>query len=286
MRQLVVADLHYSLGQWDWVARNAGQFDSVVIAGDLLDIASGVDRDAQIIVILKYLARISRSTPHLLVTSGNHDLEEPDASGDRSAQWLARARDAGVQVDGDSCALGDWLITLCPWWESEASRDAIAAQLRTDAARPKAHWMWIHHAPPYGARTSWNGHSDAGDQVLTAWIQEFQPDLVLSGHIHQAPFKAKGAWADRIGSTWVFNMGSYGASEPPFIILDLDLGRAEWISAAGREQLDLNLPRRPVTGPAWTEVEGGCPTPHPPSPGDPPAPRTGPSNPQDTSSSH
>ncbi len=242
MRQLIVADLHYSLRQWDWVVRNAGRFDAVIIAGDLLDITSPVDREAQIIVILKYLARIARSTPRLLVTSGNHDLDEPTPSGERTAGWLDQARASGVLVDGDSCMSGDCLISLCPWWESDASRQAIERQLARDASRPRRCWIWIHHAPPLGSRTSWNGHKDAGDAALTEWIHQFRPDLVLSGHIHQAPFQEGGSWVDRVDSTWVFNAGYYIAAEPPFMVLDLENRRVEWISAAGNEQIHLDQP--------------------------------------------
>ena len=37
MRLLAVADLHYSLPQFDWVLEVAPDFDVVVLAGDLLE---------------------------------------------------------------------------------------------------------------------------------------------------------------------------------------------------------------------------------------------------------
>ena len=43
MRWLLVADLHYSLPQYDWVMQVAGNFDVVIIAGDHLDTSSLVD---------------------------------------------------------------------------------------------------------------------------------------------------------------------------------------------------------------------------------------------------
>jgi hypothetical protein len=39
------------------------------------------------------------------------------------------------------------------------------------------------------------------------WISQHSPDIVVTGHIHQSPFVRDGSWADRIGSTWVFNTG-------------------------------------------------------------------------------
>ena len=55
MQILLVSDLHYTLKQLDWVSAVAGEFDLVVLAGDHLDIASIVEPDAQIAVVLEYL---------------------------------------------------------------------------------------------------------------------------------------------------------------------------------------------------------------------------------------
>lgn len=242
MRVLVVSDLHYSLRQWDWLVTHAGRFDAVVVAGDLLDLASAVDLDAQILVMLKYLTRVSGEAAHLLVTSGNHDLEEADGMAERTAGWLRQASAPGVRVDWEGCDLAGWRFTLCPWWEGPEGRERVAAQLEREAAHPKERWVWIHHAPPTGARISWTGKHDAGDEVLAGWIRKHRPDLVLCGHIHQAPFKAGGGWYDRVGSTWVVNTGHYLAPEPPYVVLETDPPSIEWNSAAGCERAELVWP--------------------------------------------
>src|SRR5260370_1189489 len=59
MRCLVVADLHYSLPQFDWLLSAAPNFDLVIFAGDALDIGSAVDFRAQIVVVKKYLSLLS-----------------------------------------------------------------------------------------------------------------------------------------------------------------------------------------------------------------------------------
>ena len=61
MRLLAVADLHYSLPQFDWVLEIAADFDVVVLAGDHLELASIVDRRAQSVVVRKYFMRRSAS---------------------------------------------------------------------------------------------------------------------------------------------------------------------------------------------------------------------------------
>ena len=73
MRILLVSDLHYSLKQLDWVVSVADDYDLVVPAGDHLDIRSYVEPDAQIVVVLEYLARIAAKTT-VAACSGNHDL--------------------------------------------------------------------------------------------------------------------------------------------------------------------------------------------------------------------
>ncbi|MDO9173230.1 MAG: metallophosphoesterase family protein, partial [Actinomycetota bacterium] len=89
-----MSDLHYSLRQFDWVVESAADFDLVVLAGDHLDISSSVSLDAQIVVVLRYLALIQESTM-VAVSSGNHDLTGPDDNDERAALWLAEARREG-----------------------------------------------------------------------------------------------------------------------------------------------------------------------------------------------
>src|ERR1700722_1331889 len=117
MKFLLVSDLHYALKQYDWTAAVAANFDVVVIAGDHLDIVSSVDGGVQIVVILKYLRRLMGRT-QLLVSSGNHDLDVRDDSGERIARWMNRVRQMGIPTDGDALTLrDDALVTICPWWD-------------------------------------------------------------------------------------------------------------------------------------------------------------------------
>ena len=55
MRALIVADLHYSLPQFDWLVDQAARFDLVVLAGDHLDLSSLVDGRAQTLIVQKYV---------------------------------------------------------------------------------------------------------------------------------------------------------------------------------------------------------------------------------------
>jgi len=185
----------------------------------------------------------------VVVSSGNHDLTGPDAHGEQSALWLAEARAAGVPTDGDSLSDGHTRVTICAWWDGPKGRAALDTQLSADAALRPESWMWVYHWPPLGSPTCWTGKRDYGDADLVGWITQHRPDIVLTGHVHESPFKPSGAWADRIGDTWVFNAGRQIGPVPAHIAIDLVAGSASWHSLLGTESLrlaDARAPRRTV----------------------------------------
>ena len=233
MKLLFVADLHYSLKQFDWLLAEAPKFDVVSIGGDLLDLWSRLDFGVQITVVEKYLHQLREKTL-LLVSSGNHDGDSRNEAGESVAQWLIEAKTEQLVVDNESVLVGEVLITVCPWWDGPLSRGQLEEFLARESTKPRRRWIWVHHAPSAGSPTSWTGKGDAGDECLRAWIERFQPDAVLSGHIHGAPFYEKGSWVDRIGTTWVFNPGWQIGPYPAHLRLDLNALTAEWISLEER----------------------------------------------------
>jgi Icc-related predicted phosphoesterase len=238
MRLLFVADLHYSLKQFDWLLANVANYDVTAIGGDLLDLSSALDPDVQIAIVEKYFALL-RDKTRLVVCSGNHDGDSRNAADESTAEWLRVARGDRFHVDGDGFYLGETRVTVCPWWDGQSSRGELEALLERESSLPRSRWVWIHHAPPKGARTSWTGRKFVGDEYLRAWIERFLPDIVLSGHVHNSPFYSDGSWIDRIGPTWVFNPGRQIGPEPTTITLDLTAMTAEWISIEGRSLRDL-----------------------------------------------
>jgi Icc-related predicted phosphoesterase len=248
MKILLVSDLHYTLKQLDWVHQVAGQFDMIVIAGDHLDISSVVDIEAQIVVILKYLDRIKAKT-RLLVSSGNHDLNAENASNEKVAAWMSRVRQLGVVADGETHEQDGRLFTVCPWWDGPVTRAEVDAQFAADApkAATKDEWLWIYHSPPDESPVSWAGSRHFGDTDIVDWIHRYEPAMVMTGHIHQSPFRKGGSWVDRIGPTWVFNTGRQIGPVPCHCIIDTDERKAMWFSLAGSEVVDLDKPlTRPV----------------------------------------
>lgn len=241
MKFLLVSDLHYTLKQFDWLDHVAPQFDLMVLAGDHLDISSSVTLDAQIVVVLQYLRRLKAKT-QLIVSSGNHDLNARNAEGEKVARWMSRVRQLGIPVDGESLVLDDTTFTICPWWDGPQARAGVDAQLARDAEYRSRRWVWIYHAPPEASPVSWAGTRHYGDADLVTWIHRHAPDMVLTGHIHQAPFRAGGSWFDKLEQTWVFNAGRQIGPVPTHVIFDTDAPSAAWFSLAGDEEIRLDEP--------------------------------------------
>ena len=257
LKILLVADLHYALPQFDWVLAEARHYDAVVIAGDLLDVGAIASPDAQIVAVLAYLERLANEVA-VVVCSGNHDLDRR-VEGENVAAWLEEARALRICTDGAAVALGDTLISACPWWDGPRTKAAIARQLERDAARLAseglARWIWAYHAPPDASPLSWGGARHHGDADLRRWIERHGPDIVCSGHVHNAPFVPGGAWADRVGATWCFNMGQQIGPVPSHIAIETDLGEALWFSIEGGQWRRLGPPHGPPEtlrkAPAW-----------------------------------
>jgi len=233
MQILLVGDLHYDLRQLDWVLAEADGFDLVVIVGDLLDISSAVALEAQVPVVLGYLERLASKPARIVVCSGNHDLTGRDPAGEKAALWLPQVAAFGITTDFSSLMLGNDLVTVCPWWDGPIGRDRVEQFLVEQAARERERWVWVYHWPPPDLPVSWTGTRSYGDADLAGWIDRFAPDLVLSGHVHQAPLETGGSWFARTGldqATVVVNAGRQIGPRPSHVIVDLDAWSASWWS--------------------------------------------------------
>ena len=238
MQYLVASDLHYEFRQLDWITDQAAEFDAVVLAGDHLDVGGRVDLTAQILMMQAYFAQLADET-QVIANSGNHDLSVRRPDGEKTAAWLGGA-DARVATDGSAVQVGPDLVSVCGWWEGAATRAELEAQLERDArSRTAAPWIWVYHSPPDASPTSWGGQRHFGDQVLNELIATHQPDIVLTGHVHDSPFRPEGSWHDRIGDTLVLNAGRHVGPVPAHLVLDTGDGSVEWWSSFDRGAIAL-----------------------------------------------
>ena len=227
MRILVVSDLHYRLPHYDWLVEAAADADVVAVVGDLADVVSPVPHEVQTVVLSNYLELLAERTT-VLVASGNHDLDGPGAHGEQVASWLQRSRHRSLHVDGASVDVDGTRFTVCPWWDGPVTRTEVGVQLAAAAVDRPSRWVWLYHAPPAGTPLCFDGRRTFPDQELADWIHEYEPDVVLCGHIHQSPWAEGGSWHARLGTTWVFNAGKQIGKVPPHITLDTTEGTAHW----------------------------------------------------------
>jgi Icc-related predicted phosphoesterase len=250
MRLLITADIHNRADWLHWVGGEKA--DLTLIAGDLLD---GFDQRGllpQMISLRSWVAKFERP---LALSSGNHDgnieaaamPEEMelaiDLETDREAAldlllreyWMDALEKPGVVTDRRSQILQvggeNVVVTTLPFFPgSQGPRLAnnlweTGYKLRQES---QARWIVLNHEPP--AHTKVGGPD--GDISLFYKIQEFQPDYVVSGHLHSQPYF--GSFSDQIGRTRCLNPGgpihgsAHLAKIPNHIILDTKTQEARW----------------------------------------------------------
>jgi len=78
----------------------------------------------------------------------------------------------------------------------------------------------VMHGPPFGTACDLlQGGRHVGSRAVRAWIERRQPRITLHGHIHESPL-VSGAFADRLGATWVVNPGA-DPRTPHLVLLEL-----------------------------------------------------------------
>lgn len=237
MRYLVASDLHYALPHLDWIAEQAPDFDAVILVGDHLDAGGFADLTAQISLTVAFLSELADATT-VIVNSGNHDLTNRRDDGEKAALWMQRL-DERVTRDGGHVRVGDDLVSACTWWEGPETRRELEEHLAHDATLDRAgRWIWAYHSPPDESPTSWSGKRHYGDEVLNELIEQHAPDIVFTGHVHEAPFRPEGSWNHRIGDTLVLNAGQLrGVPLPAHLIVDTGSGDVSWWSFEGQGEL-------------------------------------------------
>ena len=265
MRILLLADLHFREPWFRWLA--AQRADLTVIAGDLLDGFRAGGLMPQIVGLSGWCAKFPGN---LAVSSGNHDGNEPGGSFDpdsladmpeekrtlvvkllQAEHWMDCLERPGLVTDGRTSLLqtpgGAVVVTTIPF-NHRMRGNKMADELWQEGQRLRvsslAPWIVLHHEPP--ADTTVGGIM--GDSEVFYKIREYRPDFVVSGHLHDQPYR--GAFADEINGTWCFNPGHPVISRalkskiPNHIVLDLSARTATWHATpnVGRVPLKKQIP--------------------------------------------
>ena len=194
----------------------------------------------------------------LTVSSGNHDANTEGGNFETDAlelipvgkrervirlltaqHWMDCLERPGLVTDGRTNAMktprGILVVTTIPFdFGSGGDRDALWRDGTLKRKSLRVPWLLLHHEPPADTKVG----GQMGDPSLFFKIQEHRPNFVVSGHMHDQPYR--GSFADNIEGTWCFNPGYPSATPvkrakiPNHIVLDLSDSTATWYATGSK----------------------------------------------------
>lgn len=195
MRIFALSDIHSRLDYPESVTEELRSADMVVIAGDITNF--GNHKEAK-----KVIESITEHNTHVLAVPGNCD--RPGV-----AEELIKN---GMNIHGVTRIVNDVMFmgmggcNKTPFHTpQEYTNEEMAGLLRRFQRRPDIDkYILVTHAPPRKTkldRVFFGFH--VGSRAIRSFIEDFVPDLVICGHIHEA------RGVDRIGKTVVINPGTF-----------------------------------------------------------------------------
>ncbi len=195
MQIIGLVDIHGHSNFDDKIADVISAADLILIAGDITNF--GGERET-----IEIIERIKELNSKILAVAGNCDREGVNIA--LTAQKI-NLHGKSVKVNGIAFyGLGGSNKTPLHT-PREFTEDELADVLTRFKQEPDAKFhVLITHAPPEKTKLDkiFLG-LHVGSKVVRKFIENFQPDLVICGHIHEA------RGADKIGKTLIINPGPF-----------------------------------------------------------------------------
>lgn len=210
MRIVSFGDIHMALGAIERLRSELQQADLVLLSGDLTNFG-GPQESAQVLAATRRYAR------QVFAVSGN--LDRPAV--------IDFLRMEGISLHGGAYAVGDIGVFGCggsnvtPFHTpTELSENQISQLLQRGYAAvtqaPKK--IMVCHTPPLDTATDRiHTGKHVGSETVRRFIERQQPDLCITGHIHES------AGVDRIGETIIINAGAL--CDGGYIVVDCEPDR-------------------------------------------------------------
>ncbi|HTR63042.1 MAG TPA: metallophosphoesterase [Candidatus Binataceae bacterium] len=196
MKIVSFGDVHMATRNLERMHEVMRDCDLVILSGDLTNFG-GID-DTK-----KVLTDVRRACPNVLALTGNLDRREVMPFLDTEGIALHAK---GRVVDGIGI-FGCGGSNITPFkTPTEFTEDEIYAALRAgyEQVRDVRPLLMICHTPPFETKCDRILSGKAvGSTAARRFIEEVQPDICISGHIHES------AAEDAIGKTRVFNAGPF-----------------------------------------------------------------------------
>lgn len=187
--------------------------DAVIITGDLTNHSPQG-------AVEKVWDSIYRQNPNILAQAGNMDrnnVTEFLKSKNANLHLEVRELGEGIKIMGVGCSIPTPFGT-----PSEVTEEEMATMLDQTYAKIGGYEQLIlavHDSPHNTALDMIPGGIHVGSKSVRAFIEKHQPDIVVSGHIHES------SGEDSIGKSRIFNPGM--ASEGGYVLISHTDGKLE-----------------------------------------------------------
>ena len=184
MRILVLADIHGHVKQIPFLVNAVKDCDAIVLAGDITDFG-GPDQARSVVSALAAFEKPVLGVP------GNCD---------RSPVNDVLSRQGGNLVDHPVEMNGVVFVGF----SYEASTEAVLPNEPILRIQPQKPMILVTHQPAWGTEVDLQAATrHKGSPAVRSFIEDHQPLLAVSGHIHEA------YGTDQIGSTLLVNPGPF-----------------------------------------------------------------------------
>jgi hypothetical protein len=212
MKIVSISDVHMATRNLARMSEVLRDTNLVIVAGDLTNFG-GIE-DAR-----KVLDEVRAYCHNVLAVPGNLDQAETFPFFEREGIAL---HGKGIVVEGIGifgCGGSNFSPFKTP---SEFSEDEIYSVLRRgyEEVRTARPLLMVCHPPPFETKCDRIASGTAvGSTAARKFIEEFAPDVCISGHIHES------AAIDTIGSTTVLNAGAF--RDGGYIVVEKNSGRLD-----------------------------------------------------------
>ena len=196
MKIVSFGDVHMATGNLARMGAVMRDTDLVILSGDLTNFGGAEDAG-------KVIDAVRAACPQVLALPGNLDCAEvfPFLEQEKIA-----LHGKGLVIDGVAI-VGCGGSNLTPFHTpSEFTEDQIDAALREGYAtvRDQRPLVMVCHTPPLATKCDRIiGGKAVGSSAARRFIEEIQPDVCISGHIHES------AGVDKLGATTILNAGPF-----------------------------------------------------------------------------
>ncbi|ETR72492.1 MAG: phosphoesterase [Candidatus Magnetoglobus multicellularis str. Araruama] len=198
MKQWIgIGDIHNNVSHLDHFP-TLEKADGVIIHGDITN--RGDFSQAALMI-----TRIASKNPRVYAQAGNMDGMAIQDYLDQKNMTIHRK---GFELSEGIGIMGVGMSTPTPFQTpGEFPEDQLNEWLEETwkSISHMPHTIVVTHDPPYGTRLDITSGNHVGSRSVLSFIEKYQPDILLCGHIHESKGK------DTIGRTRAVNPGDFAS---------------------------------------------------------------------------